>query len=139
LHDAGLAFGGQVLKLGDDEGDGLRLRMWTNSRLVDCSSPDVGSLGTSGVNAFDGDVDVVDQLRQFQNATSFCLSNLHSTESTPSLRRSLNCVEDLGRGPEGIAAHVAFPNANDSPTERSEQTRHLPVTPTISFDLCNPI
>jgi hypothetical protein len=59
LHDVGVPSSGQVLKLGRDEGDGLRLGMWTNSRLVNSSSPDVGSLETSSVTAFDGSSDIV--------------------------------------------------------------------------------
>ena len=92
----------QLLKLGDDKGNRLRLWMWTNSLLIDCSSPDVGSLGTSSVNALDGDGDVVDQLRSSRMRPRFRLSSLNSTESMPSRsRRPLNCVEDFGAASKG--------------------------------------
>jgi hypothetical protein len=61
-------------------------------------------------------------------------------ESTRSRRRSrLNCGTDLRRDHGGIAPDITFPDANDSPTERSQNTRHLPVPLTIPFDLRNPI
>ena len=61
-------------------------------------------------------------------------------ESTPSRWRSrLDCVEDLRRGHSGITPDIAFPHANDSPAERSQNTRHLPVPLAIPFDLRNPI
>lgn len=61
-------------------------------------------------------------------------------ESTPSRWRSrLDCVEDLRRGHSGITPDIAFPNANDRPAERSQNTRHLPVPLAIPFDLRNPI
>lgn len=61
-------------------------------------------------------------------------------ESRPSRWPSrLNRAKDLRRGHDGITPDIAFPDANDSPTERPQSTRHLPVPLAIPFDLRNPI
>lgn len=52
--------------------------MWADSRLVDCASSGVRSLGTSSVNGLDGDGDVIDQLPEFQKGPRFRLSTLRS-------------------------------------------------------------
>lgn len=60
-------------------------------------------------------------------------------KSTPSGWRSrLNCAKDLRRGHDGITPDIAFPDTNDSPTNRSQNTRHLPIPLAIPFDLRNP-
>jgi hypothetical protein len=76
LHNAGVPSGGQVLKLGDDEGDSRRLWMWANSRLVHCTGSSVGSLRTSSVNALYGDGDIIDQLLELQKGPLFRLSGV---------------------------------------------------------------
>ncbi len=140
MHDAGVPCGEQALELANDESNGPRLWMRSDSRLVHCASSGVGSLGTSSVNALDGDGDVIDQLLEFQKGPRFRPCRLKSVKSTLSRWRSrLECAEDFRRGHEGITPDIAFPNANDSPTECSQNTRHLPVPLAIPFDLRNPI
>lgn len=68
-----------------------------------------------------------------------CLNRSRLSPCLRSLIQLLDRVEDLGDNLGRIAPHVAFPYANDRPTQFSQKMRHPSVTLTIAFDLCNPI
>ena len=70
MHHSAVALRRQLLKLADDKSDGLCLRVRADSRLVECTSSDVGSLRAAGIDLFDRNRDVVDELREFQCSTS---------------------------------------------------------------------
>jgi hypothetical protein len=106
--------------------------MWTDSRPIDRSGPDVRRLRPSSIDAFDRECDVLDQLFEFQNTSP-------SGRPTPPLTRHPHRFENRDSYCVRAAPHVAFPHSDYRPTEFSKVTRHESVTSTVGLDLWNPV